>query len=379
MFSRFSLEKVIHNNPDVLIIDRNGIEFVEKCIPLEYIRASINIRTKIPYMTGYKFVLRFFLNIYKYGLNHLALMVSIIEILKPNAIITFTDNIRIMGQISQIFPDKLVLSIQNGVRTLPDDFVSDKGDFNLPIYFSFGEYEKDLLKYLNVPYKELHQVGSIKLSLFLSQLPENNNENSICFISQYIHSLEISRSQIARDCILRMEAIFRNLLNCSNSKKINIVMRNSRKNLDFKNEKDFYLNLSKNANLIENDERNFTSYKVAFSSSIIIAMDSTLAFEMFGSGKRVLFCDLAKDKLFVNRKGVNFLFKKIPNELVLETFDMTEMQSKINSIIEMTDEQYLKLTKASRAYYLRKTDIPANQIISSYLKDNLTNHPGKYV
>ena len=97
-------------------------------------------------------------------------------------------------------------------------------------------------------------------------------------------------------------------------------------------------------------------------------MDSTLAFEMFGSGKRVLFCDFAKNQKYMNQKGVEFLYSKLPKELVLESFDIDEMQSKINALISMSEISYNRLTKISRNYYLKKTNIPTNEIISTYLK-----------
>jgi len=148
---------------------------------------------------------------------------------------------------------------------------------------------------------------------------------------------------------------------------------------DYNNERTFYLNLSKNSNLIENDRGNFSSYKLAFSSSVIVAMDSTLAFEMYGSGKRVLFCDFAKNQKHMNRIGVKFLFSKLPKELVLESFDIDEMQSKIDALISMSETSYRRLTKISRNYYLKKTIIPTNEIISTYLIRNITKHPKKYV
>ena len=156
-------------------------------------------------------------------------------------------------------------------------------------------------------------------------------------------------------------------------------MRSNRMDSDYKSERTFFLNLSKNSRLIENDRNNFSSYKLAFSSAVIVAMDSTLAFEMFGSGKRVLFCDFAKNQKYMNRKGVKFLFSKLPKELVLESFDIDEMQSKINTLVSMSETSYGRLTKISRNYYLKKTNIPTNEIISTYLKKNITKHPKKYV
>ena len=182
----FAFQKLDQSKCDVLIIDTNGLEFIKKCIPKGMAYHSINIRSKIPYICSLKFLFRLSLNICKYKFKPITLIFSIIETLKPNAIISFLDNSKLIGQISLKFPELLVMSIQNGVRTLPDDFVSKKNKFNLPIYFSFGKYEKDLIAYLNVPYIEVNEVGSLKLSLFLQKSVNKINDNSICFISQYV-------------------------------------------------------------------------------------------------------------------------------------------------------------------------------------------------
>ena len=55
------------------------------------------------------------------------------------------------------------------------------------------------------------------------------------------------------------------------------------------------------------------------------------------------------------------------------------MQSKINTLVSMSETSYGRLTKISRNYYLKKTNIPTNEIISTYLKKNITKHPKKYV
>ena len=170
MSSYFSFQKLNQSNPDVLIIDTNGLEYLKKCLPKELTYSSVNIRSKIPYVFSLSFFLRLILNFIKYKFKPISLIYSIVETLKPNAIISFLDNSKLIGQLSLKFPELLVMSIQNGVRTLPDDFVSKKGKFNLPIYFSFGEYEKDLIAYLNVPCIEVNEVGSLKLSLFFRKV-----------------------------------------------------------------------------------------------------------------------------------------------------------------------------------------------------------------
>jgi len=371
-------ERINSSVTDILILDRNGLEFLKNCIPLGMRYCSIDTRSSIPYLIKTKFFLRLFINIFKYGFKPISLLCSIIEILKPKSIVTFTDNSSMIGQISLIFPSLLVLSVQNGVRTLPDDFVSHKSKFYIPIYFSFGKYEKNLITYLNVPYIEIYEVGSLKLGLFLSKDYQNGN-NGICFISQYRDSFLNSEDKISRDCLLRMEGIYRNLVVYSDSNIINVAMHFGEESLYYEKEKEFYLNLSRTTNLIGNEASSFSSYKIAFSSSIIVAMDSTLAFEMFGCGKRVLFCDFAKDKLYTNRKGVDFLFDNLPKEVILETFDKAEMDSKINTLLSMSDAEYLTLTKKSRNYFIKQSKEFPHEIISTYIENNINKELGKYV
>ena len=379
MFANRHFEKINGSHVNVLVIDRNGLDHIKKCIPEGMSYGCIDTRHSIPFVLRPHFVFRLLVNSFKCGFSYMSLLYSIIDIMKPKVVMSFTDNSRMNGRIGTHFPNMLVLSVQNGVRTLPDDFRSLKEQFRIPKYFCFGSYEKDLISHLEVPFDEIMSVGSLKLGIFLSEHYDVQNNNKICFVSQYISRFEKSEDKITRDILGRMQRVFGNLSDSVGGSNVTVAMRCDEQDIDYASEKDFYLKINRNANLVSNKKIHFSSYKIAYSSPLIVAMDSTLAFEMYGIGKKVLFCDLAKDKEFSNRLGVEFLFNQLPIEVVLETLSEIELKNKMNVLLTMSESEYRELTKESRDYFIKKSDNFPHEKISIYLKNRTKTHEGQHV
>ena len=81
-----------------------------------------------------------------------------------------------MGRLQEHFPDKLIISVQNGNREHQADSVGTKKymagwEMGTPIpnYYGFGEYEKDLMLELGVRAKSYIKAGSLKMGMVLSQ------------------------------------------------------------------------------------------------------------------------------------------------------------------------------------------------------------------
>ena len=106
-----------------------------------------------------------FKRIFQFQLTYRTLITAIVDAIDPRVIIYFIDTDIVMGQLDLTFPEKLVISVQNGSRMHMGG--TNNNYFLLPHYFAFGEYEKDLIKKLNVKYKTFHSVGYLKLGIFL--------------------------------------------------------------------------------------------------------------------------------------------------------------------------------------------------------------------
>ena len=79
---------------------------------------------------------------------------------------------------------------------------------------------------------------------------------------------------------------------CSANKYLLVVaMVNNTKDDNYERELSYYNSNKEHPNIkfVENDRINYSTYNLGFTSKIIIGLWSTLAFEMFGAGRRTLF------------------------------------------------------------------------------------------
>ena len=113
-------------------------------------------------------------------------MSAIVDSINPKVIISFIDNSLIMGQLDSIFPYKLVIAIQNGTRMSTGGFLNGNPNFMLPHYFSFGEYEKDVIKRYHIKCKEIYNIGngertSSSLYLIMLQFIQKKIANGVFY------------------------------------------------------------------------------------------------------------------------------------------------------------------------------------------------------
>jgi len=369
---RYKISKLPLKRPDILVIDTNGFEYLKRCLPESYSYYCVNIRDGIPVIPSAFFIFLFLKNLINEGFKPLSLFKSIVDFVRPKAILSFTDNAKIMGDLSLSYPDTLVISIQNGVRTLPDDFARNGVSFPVPIYFSFGKYEKDLLEKYRSPVKKIYSMGSLKLGIFLSEFMSQKQEvcNRVCFISQYIFSLHTSKRKQERDMIYRQAKAYQHLTHWSklNNVETSVALRSK----DCIQEEKFLRSFSQESLLVKNKAKEFSSYQEAYNAKVIVAMDSTLAFEMLGTGKKVLFCDMAMGNGLLPSRGVEFLFSNLPDFLILRNLDsFEEFDKKINHLMQMKESKYLKETQEARDYYLEKREEPVHQLIYNFIDNAL--------
>ncbi|MBT6673501.1 MAG: hypothetical protein HOB13_12275 [Lentimicrobiaceae bacterium] len=366
------LVKTPTNKVDVLVIDQCGSEHIVKCIPEGLSFSILEIRSEIPYINNLMFFLHLCRRITQFGVKNKTIVASIIDVIKPKIIISFIDNSPIMGQLYSIFPQKLVISVQNGLRVESRGFLDKNNDFSLPYFFSFGEYEKDLVQKNSIRYKKIFNIGSLQTGIFLSNYSNNsnnsNNPNSICFISQYWPP---SKSKYNEDRLNKIRTTYINLIKWSDKSgffKIKVAIKHGANEEEFSNEISMYKdNMPVNVELIK--QSNFSSYRAAYESLVSITMFSTLGFEMFGLGKKVLFCGMTVSGEFLEKKNISFIFNKMPDIVILKSLDKAEFNSKISNLVNMSNKEYLERTREAREYYMSNKEKYPHEIISKYIKD----------
>ena len=101
-------------------------------------------------------------------------MASIINLVNPKVVLTFHDNSPKFHDLAKIFHKKIsFIAIQQAARydVIWKNYDYKKGltknlnkNFFLPIFLTFGLYEKKLYKNFNIDVKKYYTVGSLKLA-----------------------------------------------------------------------------------------------------------------------------------------------------------------------------------------------------------------------
>jgi len=362
---------------DVLVVDSKGSENIVRCIPsgckyfilpiLEKIVVPINLRF-------YYYV--FYWIVAKRRIKLLGIL-PYISVIKPKVVITNIDNSGFFNEASVCFDGVDFIAVQNGLRTsslaISSGWLRSK---SLPIYFGFGDYERDLMLRMGVSVQKYIPAGSLRLGLYLSEQESLGNycHNSICFVSQYrqvdsnsgsmqIHNLRMSRMVsefISRFCV-EMGLKVRVALAGSISYRDNAQMRNGNPEVVF------YKGIIDDGvcEYVSRHDR-FGSYKTCFMSDVVISIDSTLAFEMFGAGKKVLFFGLSDEK-WTKMRETEMLFSNVPPELLLYDCEYNSFRDKLMSLINMSMDDYRDLTKGSRNYCMRLDKPYAHDMIIEHI------------
>jgi surface carbohydrate biosynthesis protein len=306
-----------------------------------------------------------------------SLLETVIDIIDPKIVITFIDNGSKMSFLQNVFPDKLIISVQNGFRVDKQEIfklTKDK-NYKLPVYFGFGDYDYDLMVKQEVQVKKYIPTGSLKLGLFLNKCNGKFLENSgICFISQYRYGVINSADYICQRFVELSENVYNLTKNFCMENNYNCkVAMVSEKNMErYNKEVNFFQKAfdSKSVQLIPNNKKQLKSYETAYSSEVLVAMDSTLSFEMFGCGKKILFCE-ATDPVFVKKRGVEMAYAKMPKEIVLDAMTPQAFKKKMDILLEMNDEEYLKLTREARSYLMKCEKPYPHERIKAFIEDHL--------
>ncbi len=367
-------EKIVKKKYDVLIIDHAGKEWLRYCIPKDYTSFVVDTSNAIPFIKNVYFLYNFFIHFFKNRLVGVSLLSAIVMELKPKVIITFIDNNSFMGKLQTIFPEILVISVQNGVRLNDPSFKSCEKYWSFPHYFGFGDHELNMMRSKNANVKEYFSNGSLKMGIFLSFFYgsefKHSKTKTICLISQYKedrNNLMLDKSISAQQKICKL------LLRFSQENddiKITVAMRSEIKSKYHQNELKFLRSTfgHDGATCSANDRINMSSYQQGMDSDLIICFNSTLLFELFGAGKKILCCGDIDNEISGMYSDEN-QYKDLPNEILLNSLHYDEFKRKVSTLLEMDCNSYINNIKDARKYYMNLNGEYPHQAIYSMIQN----------
>ena len=347
---------------EVLIVDERLSNWLVQCIP-RYCKYNIvkNIGF-IPYVRSVSFFLKLIKYVSRFGLTEKSLILAIIGELKPKVVITFIDNNVVSYGLFRIYHDIRFISIQNGIRTLVEIDTVGGDKFDYDNYYGFGLYEKELFLSKGGSFLNYHAAGSVKLGLFLSKYnyyPNKIKKNTtICFVSQFRRSIMINGEHHHHQFIEMSKELYRATVNYAilNECNVNVAMSNNALDADYNSEINYFKKII-SADIVTFFENNhnhnldFTSYKIAIESDIVIGMDSTLLMEMYGCKKRVVW-GIDSQLGFSEYSGLEVLAG------CDDSFDLDFFNKKLDFLLQMNDEKYNALTRKSREFFFMNSDKP---------------------
>lgn len=297
--------------------------------------------------------------------------VSILEIINPKVVITFTDNCFKFSEITKILEKKMkFIAIQNAYRL---DFIENNYSFKkkflnynnntkiyLPHLFTHGQYEFDLYKKLKIKVKKMTKFGSLRLANALNYLKKKNinyskKENDICLISDTILIAHFKGDKYKRESKLISEGMVRlakyTIDFCRENKKKFIFVPKSktkgkRRDIELKNYKE-NLNLKDYLYLVKGIRKKYRNrhnqYLAMFRSKVTIGTTSTLLGENLSQGNKILSCNFTKINVF------DFAIKKICS---INDCSYIQFKKRLNYILNIDEEKYFSLISKKNMNYL---------------------------
>ena len=303
------------------------------------------------------------------NLRRLYLYACICEI-SPKVVITFMDTDYDFQWIGINCIDVDFLAIQNGVREQysvskwlpPQPHPASK--ICLQHFYCFGDVEPALLSKFGHRVKNFYPVGSLRASYYadmVSTNPSPGYDFDVCFVSQWISPDRQAKTQWPETYagVLRLcEYLNKYVMD----KKISLAVALRTGDLQ---ENQYYRSLfGKNATLVSNDGESMASYKLADGSKVVITGSSTLGWEAFSWGKRVMFCNLSGDEAH------DFPFDGLWR-LCQPSYD--EFSKRLDAVLVMKDESFYSYSKdvankVMRNPYKAKAHLRIRRDILGFLK-----------
>jgi len=261
--------------------------------------------------------------------------------LKPKLIITFIDYNPTFYQLKSILNDFSIklIAIQSSVRV--------KRNYKAFKVKNLNRYLADYILLHSKEYKQYYEqyikskylvVGSFKNNS-IKKINGSGNQKKIIYISQFKEKVSQTREHFREKKLLNFLSDYCNL------KKIKIyiaIKNNITERLDINSSSDFnyaksvyskYFNLKKNINIVgETDGLN--NYNHVDNSELIVFESSTLGYEAFARGKKILIFPIDQ-----NIKQKNFFCVTKLNYKILE--------KKLDLILSMNLKDWRKKTKNS--------------------------------
>lgn len=316
-------------------------------------------------------------------------LISLIEIVSPKVILTFSDNSIKFFDVAKKMSKKNIIfyAIQNGARydlnrylhkykkgQLKEDMTKK---FFIPNFFCFGEYEVDDYKSKGIKVENFFPTGSLRLANYIYEKKINLKDMKskiydILLVSDAITE-DVDKNFGTKGEAKRMAEFIKYIIKyaLTNKKKIIFSLKrlnSSKKNLDYelnfyknnleKDEFNFFLNNS----TINFKKYKYLTYDLMLKSNLTISAFSTLLRENLSIGRKAISINFMENEIF------DFPLNGICK---IKRCSYKELENNLNRISKMNDEEFV--SNIGHKNYLMNYDFNISAI------NKIKNEIGKFL
>ena len=355
------------NKVDIILFDERGAKWLSRCIPNNATTVILPRRVLVKRLFNLSLLSTFlywfiFGDFGKSGVRARLIssyFVAFIKKVNPKVVLSNNDGSEVIRAIHINCTGIFVAAIQLATR---ERFQNSK-ILTLPVYYSFGQAEGKLFLASGLNCDDLRPVGSLRNSIYLDEIrrESGNVEDGpeIVFISQWKRGLMLNpQSRIYKLINIGHRKTFQAVQKyaTAHSMSLGIVLRNTRdQDDDMLQQEKYFVEAAGTVDLmfLRGLDDLLDSYKHAYSAKLVVNFLSTLGYEVFGAGKRVLFSvGLGGGEMFISEWGVRELVEELPSHVVLLDDHEDQIPRMISQLREMSNEEYESSTQKAREYYM---------------------------
>lgn len=292
---------------------------------------------------------------------------ALIQKMRPKIVITFVDNSALFQRVARLHRNRAprFLAIQNGVRIM----VRDK-----PLYHSefacLGQHDVDQHKSHGVPVNYYYPIGSLRDAYYRERQPRPpaSKRFDLCLISQ----IKPQHYQTYPRTMQSLALLAQHLKRFCESHGTTLCIA-ARRHPDlnarlFEWEKSwFHEQIGTWAEVIPNAPGEFTSYALVDRSRVSLAQHTTLLYEGFGRGNRVMSCNFTGDAQYDFPVEGPWKFNKC---------DYESFETHLLQLLSMRDDEYSRLIGERQRYFIGyDATVPTHQFLQELIAEAVQGMP----
>ena len=361
----------------VLVFDSLGVDYLKESIPSGVGYVVLTFRDQFPIAVSPGLLWLWMRAVIRLGVGfRQAYMIAMVDSHRPKVILSFADGSEFLGLYQNYRDEVLVISIQNAVRH-PHEFRRLR---RAPNYIALGKDALRSFHQYQIPYKRCVSSGSLPLGIFCSKNPIVKDAGKLVFVSSYRLSFDHLEGEPGENMYTKAQArahsrIFRHALRYAVDSEMELVVLAKGKvrfeGEHFHEEREYFNQLSggKSFTLSSTVKDTLGSYRQALTAEFIIGLDSTLLYEVFSVGAKVLFCWGADEYLLNHAQS---LTEHLPTQVLLEDNNYDAFAEKVDFLRNLSEQSYSSIIAKARSEYVdTKQDRPLHETLKQEIQDHL--------